>query len=240
VITFFRHIRQSLLQQNQVSRYFKYAIGEILLVVIGILIALQINNWNENRKAMKEQRALLTDIITNLKRDSTSIQILVNNRDRLIELHQDLIDVVNGKKSSDEAGNIDLVRRSIPRRLTTKYNHPNLSSQVFDKEVKSAVLSYYESIDAFEFVMSHYNEIIENKMRPYLGEKKLLNYGNQFDFGERELINRTLFFEELQHKETQQVLFEVGVKLTNMIDFFENVKRDNEALKETIKTYLEK
>ena len=85
MITFFRHIRQSLLQQDQVGRYLKYAIGEILLVVIGILIALQINNWNEHRKIKNEERALLTDIITNLKRDSTSIQILENNRDRLIE-----------------------------------------------------------------------------------------------------------------------------------------------------------
>ncbi|TVZ56796.1 hypothetical protein OD91_2095 [Lutibacter sp. Hel_I_33_5] len=50
MIKFFRHIRKSLLEQNKTSKYFKYAIGEIVLVVIGILIALQINNWNEYRK----------------------------------------------------------------------------------------------------------------------------------------------------------------------------------------------
>ena len=49
MIKFFRHIRKSLLEQNQMGKYFKYAIGEIILVVIGILIALQINNWNQNR-----------------------------------------------------------------------------------------------------------------------------------------------------------------------------------------------
>lgn len=50
MIKFFRKIRQQLLSEGKTRKYFKYAIGEIVLVVIGILIALQINNWNENRK----------------------------------------------------------------------------------------------------------------------------------------------------------------------------------------------
>ena len=50
MIKFFRKIRQKLLSENKFSKYLVYAIGEIVLVVIGILIALQINNWNENRK----------------------------------------------------------------------------------------------------------------------------------------------------------------------------------------------
>jgi len=50
MISFFRNIRQKLLQENRITRYLAYAIGEILLVVIGILIALQVNTWNEQRK----------------------------------------------------------------------------------------------------------------------------------------------------------------------------------------------
>jgi len=50
MLSFFRKIRQKLLSQNRVTQYLAYAIGEIILVVIGILIALQVNNWNENRK----------------------------------------------------------------------------------------------------------------------------------------------------------------------------------------------
>ena len=49
MIKFFRHLRQNRIMENKTSKYFKYAIGEIVLVVIGILIALQINNWNTNR-----------------------------------------------------------------------------------------------------------------------------------------------------------------------------------------------
>ena len=50
MIKFFRTIRQKLLSEGNTGKYLKYAIGEILLVVIGILIALQVNTWNEKRK----------------------------------------------------------------------------------------------------------------------------------------------------------------------------------------------
>jgi len=49
MIKFFRKIRKNLLNEGKATRYFKYAIGEIILVVIGILIALRINNWNETK-----------------------------------------------------------------------------------------------------------------------------------------------------------------------------------------------
>ena len=65
MIKFFRHIRRSLINQNQMGKYFKYAIGEILLVVIGILIALQINNANELRK----QKQVEINILEGIKND---------------------------------------------------------------------------------------------------------------------------------------------------------------------------
>ena len=61
MLTFFRHIRKSLLHSSQVRKYSLYAIGEIALVVIGILIALQVNNWNQHRfNESKEQGYLLS------------------------------------------------------------------------------------------------------------------------------------------------------------------------------------
>ncbi|RPA68540.1 hypothetical protein EF405_08115 [Cyclobacteriaceae bacterium YHN15] len=59
MIKFFRKIRQKLLQENKIGSYLKYAIGEIFLVVIGILIALQINNWNEDQKLQKKEKLYL-------------------------------------------------------------------------------------------------------------------------------------------------------------------------------------
>jgi len=62
MIKFFRRIRQKLLSENKFSKYLLYAIGEIVLVVIGILIALQINNWNEEQKRRIEERDLLIEL----------------------------------------------------------------------------------------------------------------------------------------------------------------------------------
>lgn len=65
MIKFFRKIRQDLLSKGKTKQYIKYAIGEIVLVVIGILIALSINNWNEKR----QQKQYLNDIYTIIAED---------------------------------------------------------------------------------------------------------------------------------------------------------------------------
>ncbi|UCD62503.1 MAG: hypothetical protein JSV59_11180, partial [Flavobacteriaceae bacterium] len=67
MIKFFRKIRKKLANDNKPLKYMRYAIGEILLVVIGILIALQINNWNESQKARSEEKALLENLLEDLK-----------------------------------------------------------------------------------------------------------------------------------------------------------------------------
>lgn len=74
MIKFFRHLRQSLLSQNKFYKYLLYAIGEIILVVIGILIALQINNWNEERKERKTEGLVLEDLRDNIGRNNQLIE----------------------------------------------------------------------------------------------------------------------------------------------------------------------
>lgn len=69
MIRFFRRIRQRLLHEGRLVRYLIYAFGEILLVVIGILIALQINNWNESNQRKHKEIEVLTDIRTSLESD---------------------------------------------------------------------------------------------------------------------------------------------------------------------------
>lgn len=76
MINFFRKIRQHLLVENKFTKYLLYAFGEIILVVIGILIALSINNWNEARKNNLEEIAILESLDKNLilaKKQSESL-----------------------------------------------------------------------------------------------------------------------------------------------------------------------
>jgi uncharacterized membrane protein YgaE (UPF0421/DUF939 family) len=63
------------MEKNKIGKYLKYAIGEIVLVVIGILIALSINNWNENQKQKKQLDAIYTTVEQNLKTDLKNIKL---------------------------------------------------------------------------------------------------------------------------------------------------------------------
>jgi hypothetical protein len=76
MIKFFRKIRQNLLSEGKTGKYFKYAIGEIILVVIGILIALQVNNWNENRLQNQKIRVLKEALL----RDFDDNKTILNSR----------------------------------------------------------------------------------------------------------------------------------------------------------------
>jgi len=66
MIKFFRKIRRQLLSENKVTNYLLYAIGEIILVMIGILLALQVNNWNEERRVKDKQTVYLKGLKQNL------------------------------------------------------------------------------------------------------------------------------------------------------------------------------
>ena len=102
MLRFFRQIRKSLMEQDKLRTYLFYAVGEILLVVIGILIALQINNWNEKRQEDNRRVQLLENIRSDYQRNE--IRLLTayeqsasinTNTLRLMELISDQITTVS-------------------------------------------------------------------------------------------------------------------------------------------------
>ena len=78
MIKFFRKIRYDLMEKNKTGKYLKYAIGEILLVMIGILLALQVNNWNEDRKNNLRLTSHYQELKDELNYDLERWQDLVN------------------------------------------------------------------------------------------------------------------------------------------------------------------
>lgn len=100
MIKLFRNIRKNLIMENKTGKYLKYAIGEIVLVVIGILIALQINNWNENRKDVLKEKQLLLNLQGEFKdnlQDLDSTAILV---DRVISSLEKVFDTFSQSPSN--------------------------------------------------------------------------------------------------------------------------------------------
>ncbi|MFY0602689.1 MAG: hypothetical protein JXQ93_01985 [Flavobacteriaceae bacterium] len=85
MIKFFRKIRQNLLSEGKTGKYFKYAVGEIILVVIGILIALQINNWNELKKRRSTEIEILVGIRNDILRDTIDINFNIRGYQNIIE-----------------------------------------------------------------------------------------------------------------------------------------------------------
>jgi hypothetical protein len=69
MIKFFRKIRYDLMEKNKTGKYLKYAIGEIVLVVIGILIALSINNWNEKQQLNSKTQEYYVQLLDDLNKD---------------------------------------------------------------------------------------------------------------------------------------------------------------------------
>lgn len=100
MIPFFRKIRKKFLAENRVTKYLVYALGEIILVVIGILIALQVNNWNEGRKEHRQGELLRQNIYREFVQNQQLLDTVVRQNQRAFEANLSLIDLVG----SDAAG----------------------------------------------------------------------------------------------------------------------------------------
>ena len=96
MIKYFRRIRQRLVAENKFNKYLLYALGEIVLVVIGILIALQINNWKQLNMENKLENKYLRNIIVELKQDSLSFTNIHLKLDRQARTKSSFLNIVKG------------------------------------------------------------------------------------------------------------------------------------------------
>jgi len=99
---FFRKLRHRLLSENRISKYLIYAIGEILLVMIGILLALQINNWNERNKLRNVEKAILEGIRENISLDTIDLNANILRYQKYIQYGSSILySLTNQKKKND-------------------------------------------------------------------------------------------------------------------------------------------
>lgn len=101
MIRIFRNIRQQLAAENNVAKYLRYAIGEIVLVVIGILVALQVNNWNEQRKQRANELHYLINLKTDLNLNIAEIDNYITTRNSQIASAKEVLEYFEGKPLTD-------------------------------------------------------------------------------------------------------------------------------------------
>jgi len=143
MIKFFRKIRYKLMSENKTGKYLKYAIGEIVLVVIGILIALQVNNWNVNRinKNLEQQ------ILIELKKE------FENNLAQLKEKHQIRSEfvmksagwLINYGDKTERNIDLDIVNHHLSRTLIVPSYDPMIS--VTTELINSGKLQLIQNLD---------------------------------------------------------------------------------------------
>jgi hypothetical protein len=190
MIKFFRKIRQRLLTENKFSKYLLYAIGEITLVVIGILIALQINNWNEDNKNKSAKliysKRLLDDISINSVEYDYFIKLLSNRQEKISSYRQF---IKNGgltlEQLNDSLSNYGHFKMGYNPASAT-YNDLISTGNIvlFSNDEKDAIFNYYRILEYFEETIDA-NEVERNNERTeslrYLN-KDTLNFYESINF----------------------------------------------------------
>jgi len=173
MIKFFRKFRQNLLSEGKTGKYFKYAIGEIILVVIGILIALQINNWNEQRKENINEQAILKrlekEFISNREQLLDKIQL----RNNLIESCRQLLEYFD-KPENATRNNILVFLSTIQPPTFDPIQNDLVSSGnieiLKDEELKQLLVNWSTDVIQLQEVEQIFLRFCEQRFFPYLNE----------------------------------------------------------------------
>ena len=172
MLKFFRKIRQQLLQENSFQKYLLYAIGEILLVMVGILLALQINNWNENRKDRAAELIALIDLKEEFETNRDNLNNLLNYKIERTQLWKDYLEIVSDQnRSLEERG----MQRPIPGARKFEFSHSTLNSilssgkidKIGNDTLKYLLATWMDKINKFNQISTLHVEFFQNRLRPY-------------------------------------------------------------------------
>lgn len=180
MIKFFRHIRKSLLVQNKMGKYLKYAIGEIILVVIGILIALSINNWNETRKQQKQAFKYLYEFKKDLVSDTIQFKYMSKILTEEIEAEKQVLMVKNNTEANLEnvikALGTTTYQRTINRRTFLNVQNSGSSNLLGYENLFEKLSNYYVETNRDLALQTNYDA--EQYRDNYAVFEKFISDGN--------------------------------------------------------------
>lgn len=181
MIKFFRKIRKKLADDNKPLKYFRYAIGEIVLVVIGILFALQINNWNTQQSLKQRGAELLSGIRSDLQKDTVDINENILAYQKILVSDSMLLHhLVDKQPLTTQIETIILELSSYDAKLDLYTNfYETLKqeglSRVDNKEIRNKIASLYgwfypntiyaenqrENLDHYSFIFEYLKDVLE-------------------------------------------------------------------------------
>ena len=213
MIKFFRHIRKSLIQENQMGKYFKYAIGEILLVVIGILIALQINNWNEHRKSLQDQKATIASLKLEFQKNLIDLEDNMNTIEKIINAGSILLENIGPDYQAGTIKNVDsLISMTIRMAVwdPSLYSLSNIKSagklsNLTNDELKDQLIeweSFYTNLlDWYDFYVDggakYFDYLEEHALFRNITASVPFSYGKSRFSGTNDHLLKTSRFESL-------------------------------------------
>lgn len=158
-------MRQKILTKNKFSRYLLYAVGEIILVVIGILIALGINNWNSERNEKLKYQKQLAKVVQNIKSDSIQLENLKQSRLLAKNIASSLMKQLNDKNASEP---VQFINSFLALTGETKFVS-NLDKKVKNQfesyqntDIHELLDEYQKLVEEIEFREFRHNEFSEN------------------------------------------------------------------------------
>ena len=151
MIKFFRKIRYNLMEQNKTGKYLKYAIGEIALVVIGILIALSINNWNEITKNRTEEVRLLEKVSTDLISDINQLKKHISDATQRQTKVDSIFTILYKDSNTDPIKFLNLNFDAI-----SIENHFEVNSSTFDESQAAGSIKFIQNDSLREDIFNYY------------------------------------------------------------------------------------
>ena len=165
-----RQLRRLELRQRS-GRYFLYAIGETVLIVVGILIALQIQNWNQQRLDKIEEGYLLEELIDNLNLEAERWKIVLKLMDKRLEDYQSIRDFIENGTGSPETFNEDitsLVGTTGLNPATSAYESMKNGRIGFSsRELKAELIQYYDFMQkSIASALDKQDTLVSNQVEP--------------------------------------------------------------------------
>ena len=153
MINFFRKVRKKLADQNKPLKYFRYAVGEIVLVMIGILLALQVNNWNEARKDQRTLTNILQNIAADMRVDALNIKEIMEYSEEENKKIKSFLD------HEDYSG---FTRDSLEQHLVVYSYSTGWRMSGFDNLRDSGITEYGEYTEVVKRIKEYYEYWIPN------------------------------------------------------------------------------